>query len=185
MCPVKRRRAILASHDGYDNNVFMLILRKDFGAFLHRGTGGEDVIDQNDARRFLRIEGFSLAGELDRALEIFQSLPPRESRLRGRGANASECGDDRELEESPEVAGDFVRLIVKALLFASAVERHGNKRPALLQSRLQARIRKSLRGEAGEFTGEVEIFLILQTVNQLTRLVRAIEHWPREAERIA
>jgi hypothetical protein len=143
----------------------MLILAEDFGAFLDRGTGGEDVVNQDNPTSFLGMEGFSLSGQGYGALQVLQSLASRESRLCRRGADSLERANHGKLEKSAEVSGDFVGLVVVALLFARSVQRDGDESPAFVDGLAQSRISKGLGSKTGEFPREVEVFLIFQTVD--------------------
>lgn len=183
--PERRRRAILASHDGYDNNVFMLILAEDFGAFLNRGTGGEDVVDQDNPGSFRGLQSFSLSGQGNGTLQVLQALASRESRLCWRGADSLERANHGKLEKSSEVSGDFMGLVVVALLFPRAVKRYWDESPAFVDGMAQSRISKGFGGKTREFSGKVEVFLIFQAVDQLACGIRAIENGSREAELVA
>ena len=61
----------LASHDGYDNYVFWEILTQDFGAFLHRGASGENIIDKNHPLSLAALDpAASTGGYLNCAAQI-------------------------------------------------------------------------------------------------------------------
>lgn len=138
----------------------MLIVRKDFGAFMDRGTSGKDIIDQNDAGRLFGLHRFAFSCERNGTLKVFQALTSGESGLRRGGAHAFQGADHGELQQSAEVARDFVGLIVKALLFTLSVQRHWHQSPSLLQRFVQSRVGESLGGKASEFARKVEVFLI-------------------------
>ncbi len=46
------RGFLLAAHHGDSDDVFESGFAEDFGACVHGGAGGEDVVDEDDSVRF-------------------------------------------------------------------------------------------------------------------------------------
>lgn len=174
----------LASHDGYDNYVFMLIPGQNLRAFLDRGAGGEDVIDEDDSLGFCWIQAFSRSGERNRPAQVLQALFAGEVGLGGGGFGAFQGRNHGQAEQRAEVAGDFLRLVVVAFLLAFPVQRHGHERPPLLQRLGEARIEKCLARDPCEIAGEVEAALVLEAVDEGAGVVAIPQHGPREAKRV-
>ncbi len=149
----------------------MLILRQNPCAFLDSGTGGEDVVDQNHARRALAAPTLSGAREFDGSTQVLQALFAIEVSLRRGGAYAFQGGDHRQAEKFTEVAGDFLRLVVVTCLFASPVQRHGDERPLFTQCLGKSGIRKSFGSKSREIASEVDAALVFQAMDQSARVI--------------
>lgn len=164
----------------------MLIMRQNPRTFLDRGTGGEDIVDQNDARRS------SVAGpappyprQFDRAAQVFEALFAVQMRLGRRRTHTFQGWHHRQTEQIAEVAGDFSGLVIMARLFTTPVQRHRHERPSFLKRLRQAWVAERFGRDARQIACDVDAALVLENVYQGAGVFTAGQNGSSELKGVA
>lgn len=149
------------------------------GAFVSGGSGGEDVIDQDDIAtlKLVTMMAFDLKG----SPEIGKALLPVQFGLSLRATFSDEGVGEEVSAGLGELASQFVGLIPVPPLMAPPVKGNGD------QEGLREIMKALVFGEgfvekSGETTGEVKMALVFQPVNQVEGLRQTFQGGPGEVE---
>ncbi len=111
-----------------------------FGAFMGGGSGGEDIIHQQNPEATYRIPTAKRPLESEGIAQIFEACVAVQMGLGRRVAHSPQAISDWPTRDFSQDGGDFCGLIKLALTEATGMQRHRNKRPVgmFLQSRFIA-----------------------------------------------
>ena len=154
-------------------------MEEHLGAFVGGGSGGEDVIEQDDG--LVADRAFEAGHGFEGSAEVFQPFGPAEAGLCLGIAVSFECVDRGDVGELGEALGNFLGLVEFSLSHAEPVERDGNE-DSVFPVGVEPGVVECDRGESGQFSGEVDLASVFEIVNELTACAIAMEGGSGEIE---
>lgn len=162
-----RAGAGLTAHHGDDDDLAESSAAEGFGAFVYGGSGGEDVVDEDDSMLGGVEPAAAVAGEIKGTAEVGHALRTAEARLAVGRSSPAQRVEHGQSEVDGQRAGDFLGLVEVAVAQAASVERHGHQRPSFGQALGQSRVGEGFAGEQAQLGGQVDFAGVFQPVNEL------------------
>lgn len=156
---------ILSADEAEGNDLFGLrVFFQDVGAMLGGGTGGEDVVDEENAAVFEARGEFFFQHE--GVFEIDEALLACEASLGDGVAGSPKGGEIWIASELCEVARDFFGLISPTLDLSATVEGDRNE-DGIFDSLQTGIVRDEFREKVGEVARELKLAMVFDLVDEM------------------